>query len=98
LPDKIFEIRKKVEFDPLILANFEDRLLSSSYLTSHSQQYHRKFLLLEIFTLEVDSNFPNMTHGNVKSGVISAKYQINLEPLIKRDVGLIAALKKLEMI
>lgn len=98
LPDKIFEIREKVEFDPLILANFEDRLLSSSYIISHSQQYHRKFFLLGIFTLEVDSNFPNMTHGNVKSGVISAKYEINLEPLIKRDVGLIAALKKLEII
>ncbi len=98
LPEKVAEIRETLQSDPLTLADFEDRLLAASYLSTHAPQYHRRFSLREIAFLEVDKDFPCMTHGNVKNGVISARYEINLEHLINRDVGLTTALKKLEII
>jgi hypothetical protein len=48
--------------------------------------------------LEVGENFPRLMHGNVTPGVISARYEINIEPLLSQDIGLTTALKKLEMI
>lgn len=98
LPEKVAEIREILEADPLTLADFEDRLLAASYLTDHAPQYHRRFSLQEISLLEVDKDFPCMTHGNVKPGVVSARYEVNLEHLLNCDVGLTTALKKLEMI
>lgn len=98
LPEKVAEIRDILQSDPLTLVEFENRLLAASYLSDHAPQYHRRFTLREIAVLEVDKNFPCMTHGNVKAGVVSARYEINLEHLLNRDVGLTDALKKLEMI
>lgn len=98
LLDKVTELRMLVESDPLAQSFFEDRLIAAGYLLIHAHLYHRRFSLMEIVILEIDQDFPCMTHGNVKTGVVSARYEINLEPFIKRDVGLPFALKKLEMI
>ena len=92
------EISEILQSDPVALADFEDRLLAASYLITHAPHYHRRFSRREIALLEVDKNFPCMTHGNVKPGVVSARYEVNLEHLLNRDVGLTTALKKLEMI
>ena len=48
--------------------------------------------------LEVVENFPRLVQGNVTLGIISARYEINLEPLLSQDIGLTTALKKLEVI
>lgn len=98
LPEKISAIRARLESDPITLSEFDDRILAAGYLPSDSPQYHRKFSLREIAMLEVGENFPRLMHGNVKPGVISARYEINLEPLLSQDIGLTTALKKLEMI
>ncbi len=98
LPEKISAIRARLESDPITLAEFDDRVLSAGYIPAHSPQYHRRFSLREIAILEVGENFPRLMHGNVKPGVISARYEINLEPLLSQDIGLTTALKKLEMI
>lgn len=98
LPEKISAIRARLESDPITLVEFDDRVLSAGYIPAHSPQYHRRFSLREIAILEVSENFPRLMHGNVKPGVISARYEINLEPLLSQDIGLTTALKKLEMI
>ena len=98
LPEKISAIRTLVESDPITLSEFDDRVLASGYTSAHSSQYHRRFSLRDIAMLEVNENFPRLMHGNVKPGVISARYEINLEPLLSQDIGLTTALKKLEMI
>lgn len=98
LPEKILAIRTLVESDPIMLSEFDDRVLAAGYMSAHSSQYHRRFSLREISMLEVNENFPRLIHGNVKPGVVSARYEINLEPLLSQDIGLITALKKLEMI
>jgi len=98
LPEKVAEISEILQSDPLALSDFEDRLLAASYLITHAPRYHRRFSLREMALLEVDRSFPCMTHGNVKPGVVSARYEVNLEHLLNRDVGLTTALKKLEMI
>lgn len=98
LPEKISAIRTQLESDPITLSEFDDRVLAAGYIPAHSPQYHRRFSLREIAMLEVGENFPRLMHGNVKPGVISARYEINLEPLLSQDIGLTTALKKLEMI
>jgi hypothetical protein len=98
LPEKISAIRVQLESDPITLSEFDDRVLAAGYMPAHLSQYHRRFSLREIAILEVDENFPRLMHGNVTPGVISARYEINLEPLLSLDIGLTTALKKLEMI
>lgn len=98
LPEKISAIRAQLESDPITLSEFDERVLAAGYMPAHSPQYHRRFSLREIAILEVGENFPRLMHGNVKPGVISARYEINLEPLLSLDIGLTNALKKLEMI
>lgn len=98
LPEKLSAIRAKLESDPITLSDFEDRVLAAGYMPAHSPQYHRRFSLRDIAILEIGENFPRLMHGNVMPGVISARYEINLEPLLSQDIGLTTALKKLEMI
>lgn len=98
LPEKLSAIRAKLESDPITLSEFEDRVLAAGYMPAHSPQYHRRFSLRDIAILEIGENFPRLMHGNVMPGVISARYEINLEPLLSQDIGLTTALKKLEMI
>lgn len=98
LPEKLSAIRAQLESDPIALSEFEDRVLAAGYMPAHSPQYHRRFSLRDIAILEIGENFPRLMHGNVTPGVISARYEINLESLLSRDIGLTTALKKLEMI
>lgn len=98
LPEKISAITKQLEFDPIRLSEFDDRVLAAGYLPAHSPQYHRRFSLRYIAILEIGENFPRLMYGNVMPGVISARYEINLESLLSQDIGLTTALKKLEMI
>lgn len=96
--EKVAEITEILESDPLTLTVFKDRLIEACYMNADAHLYHRRFSLREIVVLEIDKDFPCMTHGNVKPGVVSARYEVNLEPLLIRDVGLTTALKKLEII
>lgn len=98
LPEKLSAIRAQLESDPITLSEFEDRVLAAGYMPAHAPQYHRRFSLRDIAILEIGKNFPRLMHGNVTPGVISARYEINLEPLLSQDIGLTTALKKLEMI
>lgn len=98
LSEKINKIQSLLESDALVLSEFNYRALAAGYIAAHASQYHRKFSLQKIALLEVDENFPRLTHGNVTPGVVGARYEINLEPFLIHDVGLNAALKKLEII
>lgn len=98
LPEKISVLRERLELTPITLAEFDDRLLIAGYHATHTKEYHRRFTLRDIWILEVDDNFPTLTHGNIKPGVISARYEINIEPLFSQNIGLKTALKKLEVI
>ena len=98
ISEKINKISALLAFDTMTLSGFNDRVLAAGYIPAHASRYHRRFSLREIVVLEVDKNFPRLIHGNVTPGVISARYEINLEPLLVQDIGLNAALKKMEMI
>jgi hypothetical protein len=98
LAEKISAIRALLKHDPITLTEFENRLLAAGYIAAHDDNYHRKFSCQEISIIEIDENFPRITYGQVNLGIISARYEINIEPLFKLDIGLTAALKKLEMI
>lgn len=98
LPELVAAIREIVSVDQYALAEFETRLLSARYWAAHAHHYHRKFAPREERILEVDDDFPCITHGNVKRGVIGARYEINLEQLLNRDISLSTALKNLGII
>jgi hypothetical protein len=98
LNEKVEEIRKKIKGDLYSLLEFDNRLLASGYSTLHESEYHRRFYSNGFTILEVDNDFPRITSNNVKLGVISAKYEISLDSLLKMDVGINSALKKLKMI
>jgi hypothetical protein len=98
LPELVTDVSGKVAIYPFALAELENRLLSASYLAAHAHHYHRRFSYREERILEVEKDFPSMTHGNVKQGVISARYEINLESLLSQDIGLKIALAKLGVI
>lgn len=98
LAELIADFKTLFEMHPIALYEFDNRILAAGYLDTHSHEYHRRFSLRQLAVLEIDENFPKLTHSTVRTGVISARYEINLEPLLNQDVGLINALKKLEMI
>jgi len=98
LPEKVSAIRDRLESDPVTLSEFDDRALAAGYMPAHSSQYRRRFTLREVAILEVGENFPRLMHGNVTPGVISARYEINLDSWLRLDIGLTTALKKLEII
>lgn len=98
LPELVTDVSEIISVDPYALVELENRLLSASYLASHVHHYHRRFSHREEKILLVDEDFPAITHGNVKTGVIRARYEINIEQLLNRDIGLSTALKNLGMI
>lgn len=98
LPETISIIRNRFAAEKMMLSDFDDRVLAAGYLEMHTTHYHRRFSLTKILVIEVNETFPRLTHGDVKPGVINARYEINLEPLLSEDIGLTAALRKLEVI
>lgn len=98
LPEKISAIRKRLETNPITLSEFDNRILAAGFVMADAYQYHRRFFLRKLAMLEVGETFPRLMRGNVTPGVISARYEIDIEPLLSLDIGLTNALKKLEMI
>jgi hypothetical protein len=48
LPEKIYAIRERLDYDPITLSEFDDRVIAAGYLAAHSSQYHRRFSFREI--------------------------------------------------
>ncbi|MFJ4139901.1 PD-(D/E)XK motif protein [Pseudomonas fragi] len=78
LPQCIKDIREQLSSDPEALRCFELCMLHAGYLDSHDPLYTRVFTCAEINIHRVDDGFPRMTPFNVPSGVLSAKYEIDL--------------------
>lgn len=98
IPQMISLITENLGQDSSVVTEFNNKLLAAGYVDAHVDHYERRFTLIKLVTLEIDDQFPRLTLGEVKPGVISARYEINIEQLIHKDVGLNVAIKKLGII
>ena len=97
LPMIIDQIRKSLDSFGKAKLSFENRLMAAEYIEMHIAHYQRKYKMVEIRYLEVKDNFPRLILGNVPSGVVSVKYDINLQSILQCDVGLENVLTKLDI-
>ena len=98
LPEIVSQILELLSSDAEAILNFGSKLLAAGYIDEQSKEYSRKFTLLRFLTMEVDDHFPRLTLGSVPLGVLSSRYEINIECRAHTDVGINSALKKLGLI
>lgn len=56
-----------------------DRLLSAGYVTQHAPRYERRFELVEVAFVTVGADFPRLTPGSVPTGILDARYEMDLD-------------------
>lgn len=79
LPMMVEKIRKLMSLEPLVLAEFDSRLLRAGYLDSHKKSYTREFVVKEMRNVLVDSNFPRLIPAIVPVGIKAVKYEIDID-------------------
>ena len=79
LPEFVERVRQVVGHDMEARRLFADRLLVAGYLDAHLARYSRRFTIVEKRLIEVDDEFPRITHGVVPTGIKKAIYEIDLD-------------------
>lgn len=79
LPEMVAEIEGILIEEPDMTSLLNEKLLSAGYITSHAENYSRRFKSKEQRILIVENHFPRLTIGSVPIGVIKASYEINLD-------------------
>jgi hypothetical protein len=95
LPDLVTRSRSMIKDDEFAAAHFELLLLHAGYVEKNSACYTRRFANRGINLFEVTDSFPRLTHRNVPAGVISAKYEIDLDTISSESVQVKTALRHL---
>ncbi|WP_242404583.1 PD-(D/E)XK motif protein [Janthinobacterium agaricidamnosum] len=72
-----------------------ERLLAAGYIDAHAERYPRRFEQVGTRVIEVVSDFPRLTPGNVPAGIMRTMYEIDLDKVPGKNVGTEGALKKL---
>lgn len=79
LPRHIDTIRDLLRADPAVITAFEGKLLAAGYHQISASRYHKQFSYLLTSFYEVSGVFPRLTSGSVPTGVIDAKYRIEID-------------------
>ena len=95
LPEIVDAMRRTIKGDAEAQRLLAERLLAAGYIDSHSDRYPRRFEQAGTRIVEVGSDFPRMTSGNVPAGILRAMYVIDLDMVPGDNVGTEIALKKL---
>jgi len=74
---------------------FRLALMKAGYLESHSEKYHRKFVVERCQVFQVDQDFPKLTRENVPLEVVHASYTIDLERISRPHLEIREALHHL---
>jgi hypothetical protein len=98
LPMMIKSIRTLLLSQPIVLADFNSRLLRAGYLDSHADFYKRFFIINDIYNIIVDSSFPRLIKANVPADITAIKYEINIDSLLSKGVSLDNMLNQLGVI
>ncbi len=95
LSDMVDELRESTKIDVEAVTILSDRLIAAGYFDIHAERYVRRFIVMDIRVITVDSTFPRLTHATVPSGITHASYRIELEKNAHTNIDMPEALKKL---
>jgi hypothetical protein len=95
LPELALEIKGLLRSDPDASGAFASCLVHAGYLENMSHKYLRRFTHSSTALLPVVTRFPRLTRQNVGMGIRSARYELDLELVMRDDVGLVQALQQL---
>ena len=79
LPQHIDSVRLLMGSDQSVITSFEGRLLSAGYHQTLASRYQRQFSYLLSSFYEVCGEFPRLTKGSVRTGVVDANYRIEID-------------------
>jgi len=80
LPGRIDLVRTKIrEADQSALIEFELRLLHAGYFQTMAGKYTRHFFHTGTWIFTVDASIPKLVPSNVPSGILKARYDIELD-------------------
>jgi hypothetical protein len=74
---------------------FGERLLAAGYFTQHADRYPRRFVLSEIRVVEVIEGFPRLIQGSIPTGILSVRYEIDLDRAPGERITMGQALKRM---
>lgn len=78
LPEMVDRVRTSIGDDP-VRTHFDTRLLQIGYVDAARERYERRYTVLEIKVLPVDHSFPRLTQATVPTGILRARYDIDLD-------------------
>ncbi len=79
LPQHIDSIRLLLDADQEVVTALEGKLLAAGYHQALAPRYKRQFSYLLTSFYEVNGEFPRLTKGSVRAGVIDAQYRIEID-------------------
>ena len=79
LPQYIDSIRLLLDADQEVIAALEGKLLAAGYHRALALRYKRQFSYLLTSFYEVKGEFPRLTKGSLRAGVIDAQYRIEID-------------------
>lgn len=95
LPETISDIRDSLADDAPALACFNTSLLHAGYYNEFAERYLRRFLCRGTRLFSVGDGFPRLTRASVPSAVRNARYEIDLDLILDRDIALLDSLMQL---
>ena len=89
LPELVQELRTKVaQEDAMARGVLDERLLDAGYLDAHAERYdHLRYTVRKMECYQVHGAFPRIGRGDVRQGVLSSSYVIQLSDCVAFAIG-----------
>jgi hypothetical protein len=95
LPQHIDSLRLLLSADQEVVASLDGKLLTAGYHKALASRYQRQFLYLLTSFYEVNGEFPRLSKGSVRAGVIEARYRIEIDSTKFRTLPLDEILQRI---
>ena len=95
LPEYVKYVHQILNGDREAERLFADRLLIAGYFDAQVDRYPRRFVVAATRVMEVDDDFPRLTHGTVPVGIKRATYEIDFDKVAGENLSPKEAFKKL---
>ncbi|MGO9380076.1 MAG: PD-(D/E)XK motif protein [Dissulfurispiraceae bacterium] len=95
LRELVEEIGLLLARDSLLAVSFDILLLHAGYSLAVSKRYTRRFIHSKTMILEVDEEFPKLSRRNVPTGILEARYQMDLDRISAESVSMKDVLRSL---
>jgi hypothetical protein len=97
LPQLVDTLRQLLESNSFLKTEFTSLLLLVGYHEADQDKYDRKFFKANTYVLPVKDGFPRMNRAETPSGIIKARYEIDLSKELSNTVELADALNLLRV-